>query len=241
MMTSATRVRKIVHIDEDKCNGCGECVPSCAEGAIQVIHGKARLLADNLCDGLGACLGTCPQDAILIEERPAEAFDEQAVEAHKQQEAEKAPLPCGCPGTMARILETPGEAPAAAPAGGTRPSRLGNFPVQLTLVPPTGPMWQGADVLIAADCVAFAAPDFHEGLLAGKTLAVACPKLDDTGPYVEKLTGIFANNDIQSITVARMDVPCCMGLVHVVQTALAASGKEIPFHDVVVNVDGTTN
>ncbi len=257
-----TAMRKVVKIDQDKCNGCGLCVPNCAEGAIQIIDGKARLLADNLCDGLGNCLGKCPLDAITIEERPAAEFDEAAVEKHLHAAgapaAHAAPAhahaPGGCPGSMLRMLGggaagggCPGTAmrkmapkPQAAAAGEPAPSQLGHWPVQLTLVPVGGPIWQDADVLIAADCVAFALADFHTRLLAGKTLAIACPKLDDVGPYIEKLTEIFANNSIRSVTVAHMEVPCCGGIVYAVEQALAASGRDdVAMHDITVGVDGT--
>lgn len=235
--------RKIVRIDEDLCNGCGLCVPSCAEGAIKIINGKAKLIADNLCDGLGNCLGECPMDAISIEERPAEAFDEEAVEKRLAAESDKpaAPPAGGCPGSMMRMMQPKPAAPRADAPAGARNSQLGQWPVQLTLVPTTGPMWQEADVLIAADCVPFAMPDFHETLLAGKSLAIACPKLDNAGPYVEKLTQIFANNTIQSVTIAHMQVPCCSGIVRAVQEALARSGRDdIHVEDVTVAIDGTT-
>jgi len=241
---TTTQLRKIVKIDEDKCNGCGLCVPSCAEGAIQIIDGKARLAADNLCDGLGNCLGECPQDAISIEERPAEAFDEQAVRALKAPPAPEAPkLPCGCPGTMARTLQLAEPATPAPQDAAEKPacaSRLGHWPVQLALVPVTGEMWQDADVLIAADCVAFALPDFHERLLEGKSLAVACPKLDDVAPYVEKLARIFAGNDVRSVTVAHMEVPCCTGIVTIVREALRRAGRDdLEITDVTIGVNGS--
>jgi NAD-dependent dihydropyrimidine dehydrogenase PreA subunit len=229
--------RKIVKIDEDKCDGCGLCVPDCAEGAIQVIDGKAKLLAENLCDGLGNCLGVCPRDAIIIEERPADEFDEAAVEAVKAAAQKPAPTPCGCPGTMARSLE-----PQAAPSEKQAPrgSQLSHWPVQLTLVPPSGAMWDNADVLISADCVAFAMPDFHERLLAGRAVVIACPKLDDVGPYIDKLTRIFADNSIKSVTVAHMEVPCCTGIVMAARAAMDASGRtDIPFSDITVGIDGT--
>ncbi len=240
----AKTMRKVVRIDEDKCDGCGACVPSCAEGAIQIIDGKARLVADNLCDGLGNCLGTCPKDAITIEERPADEFDEHAVEVHRhfherkpEAEAKAQKLPCGCPGTAMRKLK---------PVAGENfehcsvsPSRLGNFPVQLTLLPERGDIWDGADVLLSADCVGFAVPDFHDRLLAGKTLAVACPKLDDAQAYVQKLARIFAANNVHSVTVARMEVPCCSALTRIVETALTEAGREdIPIHELVVSVEG---
>ena len=230
--------RKIVRIDEDKCDGCGLCVPDCAEGAIQVIDGKAKLLAENLCDGLGACLGVCPRDAITIEERPADEFDEAAVQAAKTAAEKPADLPCGCPGSMARTL-SPKTAPSPQQSA-ARTSRLSHWPVQLTLVPTSGAMWNDADVLISADCVAVAMPDFHERLLAGRAVVVACPKLDDVGPYTEKLTHIFADNSIKSVTVAHMEVPCCTGIVMAAKAALDASGRtDIPFSDITVGVDGT--
>ena len=257
-MTNAMMTRKIVRIDEDKCNGCGQCVPSCAEGAIRIVDGKAKLEADKLCDGLGNCLGTCPMDAITIEERTAEAFDEEAVERHlaggatrketaKPQAAKPQAAGGGCPGTMARRLAAAAEAPTDAKPPETdakpqaaRPSRLGHWPVQLALVPTGGAIWQDADVLIAADCVPTALPDFHERLLAGKTLAIACPKLDDLGSYIQKLAAIFAGNPIRSITVAHMEVPCCTGIVYAVEQALKQAGRQdIPMTDVTVGVDGT--
>ena len=275
----ATRtMRKIVKIDQAKCNGCGLCVPSCAEGAIQIIDGKAHLVAENLCDGLGNCLGQCPVDAITVEERPAEEFDERAVAGHLAQIGDAKPqaapvhaaaaasregISGGCPGSMLRLLDPkpapPGEGcpgsrlrqlkagkgaqASAPPADGSkvqRPSQLGHWPVQLALVPTSGPIWQDADVLICADCVPFALPEFHERLLAGKTLAIACPKLDDVEPYVKKLATIFANNTIRSITVAHMEVPCCLGIVHAVREALDRCGRnDIEVHDVTVGIEGT--
>ncbi|RPI63824.1 MAG: 4Fe-4S ferredoxin [Planctomycetaceae bacterium] len=245
-------MRKIVKIDEDKCNGCGLCVPSCAEGAIRIIDGKARLVGENLCDGLGNCLGECPQGAITIEERPADEFDHNAVERNLSGEkpvakpAEKLPpLPCGCPGSMARQLKPvpvvvcEDAQPGAAVPHADLPSQLSNWPVQLALLPVSGPMWQDADVLIAADCVAFAYRDFHTKLLAGKSLAIACPKLDDIEPYVDKLTAIFAGNTIKSVTVAHMEVPCCSGIVLAVRTALEQAGRaDIQMHDITIGIDG---
>lgn len=240
MATTATR--KIVRIDEDKCDGCGLCIPSCAEGAIRIVNGKAKLIADNLCDGLGECLGECPQEAITIEERPADGFDEEAVDAHRavHPEAGAPQAPASCPGAMLRKL-SPAPRPQSDVVGSASgPSRLGHWPVQLGLLPPGGAMWEDADVLIAADCVAFAAPDFHDRLLGGKTVAVACPKLDDIEAHTAKLTAIFAGADIRSVTVAHMEVPCCSGIVRAVRTALEASGRtDIPVHDVTVKIDGT--
>lgn len=255
--------RLIVRIDEEKCNGCGECVPSCAEGALKIVNGKAKLLAENLCDGLGACLGHCPQGAITTEEQLVEEFDEVAVAAHlgsTPHAATPAPVPVpaavaaarpvpqihghshggGCPGSQLRFFSDRAAAPAPQTAESQPPSRLSQWPVQLTLVPPAGPLWQDADVLLAADCVPFAYAGFHEKLLAGKTLAIACPKLDDVQPYVRKLTQIFASNPVRSVTVAIMEVPCCSGLLRATQLALSQSGRtDIELEAVIVGVDGT--
>jgi len=241
---SRNATRKIVKIDQDKCNGCGLCVPNCAEGAIQVIDGKARLAADNLCDGLGACLGQCPEDAITIEERPADEFDERAVQRRKPPaqpalRAGHAGHHGGCPGSMLKKLHPSASVASPEAQHGPAASRLGHWPVQLALLPAAGAIWQDADVLFCADCVPFAMPDFHQRLLAGKTLAVACPKLDDPAAYVDKLAGIFAGNDIRSITVAHMEVPCCFGLEQIVRSALARAGKDIPVTTIKVSIGGT--
>lgn len=240
--------RNIVEIDPEKCDGCGLCVPSCAEGAIRIENGKAVLSADNLCDGLGACLGECPRDAIRIIEREADAFDESAVDEHLKStgqkpvhhpapEAAAAPLRHhggGCPGSRAMSLERP----AASAPSGDQPSTLGQWPVQLHLVPVNAPYFQGADLLIAADCVPFAYGAFHRDFLAGKAVVVGCPKLDDNQAYLEKLTEIFRCNDLKSITVVRMEVPCCGGIVMATRAALQASGKTIPLREVTVTIDG---
>jgi Pyruvate/2-oxoacid:ferredoxin oxidoreductase delta subunit len=252
-------IRKIVEIDEARCDGCGECITSCAEGAIALVDGKARLVGDVLCDGLGACLGECPQGALKVVEREAPAFDEAAVErlgrrppavgqaGHAHGHAPDA----GCPGSRSRTLPrlslaVLADAPAPGPGGGvTRApagaaqSQLGQWPVQLHLVPVAAPYFQGADLLVAADCVPFAYARFHDDLLAGKALAVGCPKLDDVRAYAEKLGQIFTRSDIRSVTVVRMEVPCCGGIAMAVRQGLAASGKSIPMRDVVVSVDGT--
>ena len=231
--------RKIVKIDEDKCNGCGQCVSACAEGAIEIVDGKARLISENYCDGLGACLGTCPQDAIIVEDREAEAFDPEAVEEHlATQVPAAAACPHACPGSPARSL-TPTEESGAAAATGTSRSELRQWPLQLALVPPTAPQFGGADLLIAADCVGFALPDFHQRLLKGKAAVIACPKLDSVEPYVEKLAAIFAAGNIRSVTVAHMEVPCCTGIVRVVEAALERAGSDLKLQDVTVNIDGT--
>ena len=233
-------MRKIVKIDEEKCNGCGLCIPACAEGALRIVDGKAKIVKDIYCDGLGACLGHCPQDAISIEEREANPFDEAAaIENLKAKAGERKPLPHpqgGCPSAAAFSIER-GPEDAPRPHTGAA-SELGQWPVQLALVPPVAPFWDGADLLIAADCVPFAYADFHGDLLRGKALIIACPKLDETGPYLVKLRTILAENDVRSITVAHMEVPCCFGLMRLVREALSASGKDIPLHEVEISIKG---
>lgn len=234
-------IRKIVEIDQDKCNGCGLCVPSCAEGAIKIVGGKAVLSADNLCDGLGACLGDCPQDAIRIVEREADAFDEGAVEKHLQKGAEPRPQHAvhhgGCPGSRAMSFAAPEQAPAEEETASRR-SRLGQWPVQLALVPTGAPYFQDADLLITADCVPFVYADYHRDFLAGRAVVVGCPKLDDNRFYAEKLTELFSVSSIRSVTVLRMEVPCCGGIVLAARQALAASGKDIPFKEVTIGIRG---
>ena len=240
-------VRKIIRIDESKCDGCGLCVPSCAEGAIRIVDGKARLVSETFCDGLGACLGECPRGAISLEDREAEAFDQEAADHHVKTAssappagttapAPKAAAPRGqahsggCPGAAARSLFARAGAVPADPDGSPLEiaSRLGNWPVQLMLLPVQAPFYQGADLLVAADCVPFAFADFHRRFLTGKAVAVGCPKLDDGSVYRNKLARIFSDNDIRSVHVVFMEVPCCAGLVHLVREALAACGKPIP-------------
>jgi ferredoxin len=306
--------RQIITIDEERCTGCGLCIPNCPEGALQIIDGKARLVSDLFCDGLGACIGHCPEGAITTETRDAAPYDESTVmenivtsgqnvirahlahlRDHGQHEffrealaflvdrdieipAEFVEPACGCgdgggegmrssacPG--ARIVDFEAEAAAAparssgvrparasaaspapaasnatdaspAPAPADRPSRLRQWPVQLMLVPPNAPFLDGADLLVAADCVPFACAGFHENLLAGKVLLVGCPKFDDAEHYLEKLTSMFRLNDVRSVTVARMEVPCCGGLVRLVEQAIRDSGKEIPFEERVIGIRG---
>ncbi|MEW6744703.1 MAG: 4Fe-4S binding protein [Planctomycetota bacterium] len=242
--------RKIVQIDEEKCDGCGQCVTACAEGAIQMVNGKARLVSDTYCDGLGACLGECPQGAITIEERDAADFDEQAVKRHlatlRREERPRVAEPVrtrvqahahahsGCPGAALRSF-APTSAPVppgpAAPStrapslGPPPPSQLGHWPVQLSLVPPGAPFLRGADLLVCADCVPFTVPDFHTRYLAGGAVLVGCPKLDNLPYYVEKLKAIFAQAQPRRITVLRMEVPCCGGIA---QAALEARNETTP-------------
>ena len=223
-------IRRIIHIDEEKCNGCGKCVHACHEGAIDLVNGKARLMREHYCDGLGDCLPSCPTGAITFEEREAPAYDEAAVKAAQ---AAKPAAHTGCPGS--RIRQMAAKAPAAA--GEPVSGQLTNWPVQIKLAPTAGPTFAGRDLLIAADCTAYTYGDFHRRFLSGRTLLIGCPKLDMVD-YSEKLTAIFRGNDIRSVTLLRMEVPCCGGLEHAVKTALAASGKDIPLTVQVVNIDG---
>ncbi len=245
--------RKIVRIDENKCDGCGLCIAGCHEGALQLIDGKARLVSDIYCDGLGDCLGECPRDAIIIEEREAAEYDELAVQARQQQAfgVEKAAGGChaglsvvggvggGCPGARAMQFGGGGVVSSAARSEGEdMASELRQWPVQLHLVPPVAPWWDDTDILVAADCVAHAYGDFHRELLRGRKLIIACPKLDETDNYLAKLSAIFRDNRVRSVTVAHMEVPCCTGIVRLVESALARSGKEIPLRRVTIGVQG---
>lgn len=223
--------RRIIHIEESRCNGCGLCAAACHEGAIEMVNGKARLTREDYCDGLGDCLPSCPTGAITFEEREAPAYDEAAVKAAQ---AAKAAAHTGCPGS--RIRQMAAKAPAAA--GESVPGQLTNWPVQIKLAPTAGPAFAVRDLLIAADCTAYTYGDFHRRFLSGRTLLIGCPKLDMVD-YSEKLTAIFRGNDIRSVTLLRMEVPCCGGLEHAVKTALAACGKDIPLTVQVVNIDGT--
>jgi Pyruvate/2-oxoacid:ferredoxin oxidoreductase delta subunit len=251
-MTTKT-VRKLVRIDEDKCNGCGICIPSCAEGALQIIDGKARLISEKFCDGLGACLGECPEDAITVEEQIAEEFDEELVKEHLKSQPTEDTLACGCPSATVEQFDQ-STVPAGCPGAritqfGTdtiteaapvvsQPSTLGHWPVQLTLVPPRAPFLQGTDVILAAHCVPFAYAGFHQDFLRDHSLLIACPKLDDFQAHLNKLTEILKQSDIKTLTVVHMEVPCCSGLVHIAREALKASGKNIPFKDVTIGVRG---
>jgi NAD-dependent dihydropyrimidine dehydrogenase PreA subunit len=235
-------MRKVIQIDEDKCDGCGLCVPSCAEGAIQVIDGKARLASETYCDGLGACLGECPQNAITIEEREAEAFSEIAVKKHlansaitdspksKSMPSFNTIQPAHCPGSMSQSLRSINS--KSSGAGAVDPegeiSHLTNWPVQIMLAPVKAPYFNNANLLIAADCVPFAFADFHRHFLKGRAVLIGCPKLDNMESYLDKLTKILAGNDIKAVEIAYMEVPCCFGLVLLIKMALENSGKEIP-------------
>lgn len=212
-------IRKIIEIDQDKCNGCGLCAEACHEGAIGMVDGKAKLLRDDYCDGLGDCLPACPTEAITFTEREAAAYDKEAVEANMKKRADA---------KEAETLFADGPRPA---------SRIGNWPLQIKLVPVQAPYLDGAKLLIAADCTAFAYGDFHNRFIKNHVTLIGCPKLDE-GDYSEKLTALLKSNNIQSVTVVRMEVPCCGGIVYAVKEALAASGKTIPWQIVTVSTDG---
>jgi len=271
--------RQIIKIDEEKCNGCGDCVPNCPEGALQIIDGKARLVGDLLCDGLGACIGKCPQGAITIEEREAEKYDEVKVienvakggekvilshlnhlKEHDQsefleqalkylndnnisipslEEKKKEPVACGFPGTMMKDFRRPGDEQTEEAASITVKSELRQWPTQLHLVNPGAPYFQDCDLLVAADCVAFSLGDFHFRFLKGKSLVMFCPKLDSTMDlYLEKLTAIIRDNNIRSITVAKMEVPCCYGSLNLTREAVKNSGKNILIKEHTVSIRG---
>lgn len=233
-------LRKIIKINEEKCNGCGLCAAACHEGAIGMVDGKAKLLRDDYCDGLGDCLPACPTGAITFEEREAAAYDEAAVLAAKKEReqaaqtaAQPAPAFSGCPGHAARTLCHDEAAAAAGPV----PSRLRQWPVQIKLAPLKAPYYQDAALLIAADCTAYAYGSFHQDFIRGKVTLIGCPKLDAVD-YSEKLTRIISENDIKSLTVVRMEVPCCGGIEHAAVTALKNSGKFIPWQVVTISTDG---
>lgn len=225
-------IRKIIKIDSELCNGCGACAAACHEGAIEMVNGKARLTREDYCDGLGDCLPACPTGAITFEEREAPAYDEAAV---KRAQAAKKAASCsgGCPGSLARSIEQVQAAPTAVVPG----SQLRNWPVQIKLAPVNAPYFDGAHLLIAADCTAYAYANFHQEFIRGRITLVGCPKLDGLD-YAEKLTAIIARNDIQSVTIVRMEVPCCGGLENAARRAIQASGKFLPWQVVTITADG---
>jgi NAD-dependent dihydropyrimidine dehydrogenase PreA subunit len=245
----------IVKIDEEKCDGCGLCVPACAEGAIQMVDGKARLVDDKYCDGLGACLGDCPQDAITIEEREADDFDEAAVEKHlagmdvaggahgavspgggepRPESAEE--IACGCPG--AATMDMRAERKTGAADGGRLVSELAQWPVKIELVNPQAPYFENADLMVIADCSPLAYANAHPDLIKDRAIAIGCPKFGDVDFYMKKLSAIVANNDVHTVGVARMEVPCCGGLTQAVADAVKASGKNVPVEEIIVGING---
>ncbi len=249
-------MRDMIVIDEEKCNGCGLCVPACAEGALQIIDGKARVMRDDFCDGLGACLGHCPQGALTIEKREAPEFDEEAALAHVRRQSSQQPQGSthgdhghsGCPGArMMHFAATPKtEKESSAnhhPTESTEPleltSALRQWPVELSLLSPNAPYFQGADLLLCADCVPFAYGDFHRQFLSGRAVAVGCPKLDDASEYVAKLADIIARNNLRRLTIVHMEVPCCSGLVYIAKQALELSGQTLPVHEFTIGIDGS--
>jgi len=234
-------LRKMVKINEDRCDGCGACTISCAEGALRIIDGKAKLISETYCDGLGACLGKCPQDAITVEEREAEDFDEAATEEHLQAKEVADERTCSCPSASVKQFEKPTgtAAPAVLVTAAGTESRLTHWPVQLTLVPQTAPFLKGADLVLSADCVPFAYAGFHRDFLGDNAaLLVACPKLDDFQSHQKKLTEILKQSGIRSLMVLHMEVPCCSGLVHMAKQAILASGNVVPFRDITISVQG---
>jgi len=237
-MTTTNTVRKIIKIDEAKCDGCGVCVPACAEGALQIIDGKAKLVSEIYCDGLGVCLGECPQGAITIEERIAAEFDEEATNIHLEKKRTAEELPRGCPSVTVAQFENQETIGVTQREVTNQQSRLGHWPVQLTLVPPTAPFLQGTDLVLAADCVPFAYAGFHQDFLKDHSLLVACPKLDDFQAHLKKLTDILSHSSVKSLTVVRMEIPCCSGLVNMAKQAMQLSGKDIPFKEVTISIKG---
>jgi len=238
-MTAKT-LRKIIRIDEEKCDGCGACVPACAEGALQIIDGKAKLVSETYCDGLGACLGECPRGAITIEERAAEEFDEEVAKLHLEEEKQTIEeLPCGCPSATVTQFERQ-ETTEVVPVEATdQRSMLSHWPVQLTLVPPIAPFLQGTDLVLVADCVPFAYAGFHQDFIKDHAVLVACPKLDDFQAYLAKLTDILRQSSVKSLTIVHMEVPCCSGLTFMVKQALQQSGKEdLSFKEVTIGIKG---
>ncbi len=248
--------RKIIRIDEEKCDGCGLCIPACPEGALQIVDGKAKLVTESFCDGLGACLGDCPQDALTIEEIETQEYDEEGVIAHiKEESPELLPkhlahlrqhadeLPehhshagiTSCP--SARMLHWEGKDETVG-----EPTKIGSelrqWPIQLHLVPPQAPYFQNADLLLVADCIPFAYPNFHTDFLKGRAIAIGCPKLDDLDYYVNKVAQILKSSDIKSLKVLHMEVPCCYGLVHIARQAIEQSGKDIPLESVMIGIKG---
>jgi len=246
--------RKIITINEELCDGCGNCVSACSEGALQIVDGKAKLVKEDFCDGFGDCMGDCPTGALKIEEKESKPFDIEATkeyllstkgreavwrmeEAQKKHEVkEQKPLPCGCPGSMAQTIQI--KKPAAVSAHGAGEPQLRNWPVQIHLLPLKGQFYRGADLLVAADCCSYAYAGFHQDFIKDHTLAIGCPKLDNADAYREKLATILKENDIRSVAIAYMEVPCCAGLVKLVDAAVKDSGKKIPVKKTKIGIQG---
>jgi ferredoxin len=241
-------MRKIIEIDEEKCDGCGQCVLACAEGALEIVNGKAKVVSDVFCDGLGACIGECPQDALRIVEREAPEFDEEAVKAHLEaegddhpQESEADQHACGCPSAVPMLLRGGDVKAAQRPEHASHaelPPELSNWPVQWRLIQPASPFFKGADILLAADCVPFSYRDFHGRFMKGKPVVIGCPKLEDQREFLAKLTDLFKEADPRSVTVVMMEVPCCQGLTKLVAEAARASGRSMPVKQTVVGIKG---
>ena len=237
-MTTTKTVRNIIKIDEAKCDGCGVCVPTCAEGALQIIDGKAKLVSEIYCDGLGVCLGECPQGAITIEERIAAEFDKEATNIHLEKRQTTDAPPHGCPSATVTQFENQETIEVTQPEAANQQSQLGHWPVQLTLVPPTAPFLQGTDLVLTADCVPFAYTGFHQDFLKDHSLLIACPKLDNAQAHLAKLTDILKQSSVKSLTIVHMEVPCCSGLVFLAKQAMQLSGKDIPFKEVTIGIKG---
>ena len=239
-------MRKIIEIDEELCDGCGLCVPDCAEGSLVIIDGKAKMISDNLCDGLGACLGSCPTGALKIIEREAEDFDEEAVEKYlenkKSETGDALPKTSGCPSAQLKTFtpqtpcQTANKPIAMASGGGT--SSLTHWPIQIRLVPPTAPFLQGADLLVAADCSTISAPNFQLDYLTGKVVMMGCPKFDDAESYIERFTEIFTNCNLNSLTILIMEVPCCSSMNGIIKQAIERSGKNVPVEQITISTQG---
>ena len=232
--------RKIIEIDEARCNGCGQCILGCAEGALRLVDGKAKLVGDVFCDGLGACIGECPEGALKIIDRPADEFDEKAVEVHLgkiEKENKNNPLPCGCPSSaMMELKKSSSE--NSAPAAGAAASQLGHWPIKLQLLGPQAPFLKNADLVLLADCVAVAYPDLHKKILSGKAVAIGCPKLDDIEAHIERLAQIISGARPKSLTVAHMEVPCCSGFLYAATEAIERSGVKIPLRRIIISRSG---
>jgi NAD-dependent dihydropyrimidine dehydrogenase PreA subunit len=239
--------RKIIQIDEERCDGCGNCVISCAEGALKIIDGRARVISDNLCDGLGACIGECPQDALHIIEREAEEFDEEAVEKHLESQkaatGEGKTLPCGCPSTQIQSLAPASgcqsaNIPKSLEKGPATRSALAHWPVQIRLIPPTAPFLKNADLLVVADCVPVAFPSLHRDFLVGKVVMVGCPKFDHAQDYIDRFAEIFKTAGIKRVTTLVMEVPCCSGLPTIVKKGMEKGGVQVPAKQVTIGTRG---